>query len=72
MKQRQWKTTRQFVERPEAQRRWDQADQCLMSWTPSPVLSPKIEVAQTTQEKSDENSRGRPSLNPTPEPNANH
>jgi hypothetical protein len=72
MKQRQWKINRQFVERPDAQRRFDQAYQCLMSWTPGPTSSPKTEVAQTPQEESDENSRVRPSLHPASDPVANH
>jgi hypothetical protein len=72
MKQRQWKTTRQFVERPDAQRRFDQAYQCLMSWTPAPTPSPVTQVAQATQEESDENSRLRASLYPASGTNANH
>lgn len=72
MKQRQWKITRQFVEHPDAQRRWDQAYQCFMSWTPGSTLSPKTEVAQRAQEESDENSCVCPSLDSAPEPDANH
>ncbi len=72
MKQRQWKTTRQLVERPDAQRRWDQAYQCLMSWTPGPMPSPVAEGVQATQEESDENSRVRSRLHPAPGPDANH
>jgi hypothetical protein len=38
MKQRQWKTKRQLVERPDAKRRIDQAYQCLLptnqTWRP--------------------------------------
>jgi hypothetical protein len=72
MKQRQWKITRQFVERPDAGRRWDQAYQCLMSWTSSPTPTPTTELAQAPQEESDENCRVRSRLHPTPEPDANH
>jgi len=71
MKQRQWKTTRQLVERPDAQRRWDQAYQYLLSWTRGPTPSPTTELAQATQEESDENSRLRPSLHPASDPDAN-
>ncbi len=72
MKHRQWKITRQFLERPDAQRRWDQAYQCLMSWTPGPTPSTIAEEAQATQEESDENSRLRPRLHPASDPDANH
>ncbi len=72
MKHRQWKSTRQFLERPDAQRRWDQAYQCLMSWTLCPTPSPVAEVAQAAQEESDENSRLRSRLDPAPDPDANH
>jgi hypothetical protein len=72
MKQRQWKTTRQFLERPDAQRRWDQAYQSLMNWTLAPTPSPVAEGAQATQEESDENSRLRSRLDPAPDPDANH
>jgi hypothetical protein len=72
MKQHQWKITRQFVERPEAQRRFDQAYQYLMSWTPGPAPSTVIQIAQATQEVSDENSCLCPSLHPTSDTNANH
>jgi len=47
MKQRQWKTTRQLVERPDAQRRWDQAYQCLMNGTSAPT-SPTVAEASTS------------------------
>ncbi len=70
MKQRQWKTTRHLVERPDAQRRWDQAYQCLMSWTAGPTPATVIEKAQ--QEESDENSRLRSRLDPASDPDANH
>ena len=72
MKQRQWKTTRQFVARPDAQRRWDQAYQCLLSWTPGPKPSSEAQVAQVIQEKSDEDSRLRPRFHPASDPDANH
>jgi hypothetical protein len=64
MKCRQWKTKRQFVEHPDAQRRWDQAYQCLMNWTPCPT--------QARQEESDENSRLRSRIYPAPNTDANH
>src|SRR2546430_16688035 len=54
MKQRQWKTKRQVVERADAQRHWDQAYQCLMRWTscsPQPRLT---ELSETREERSDE------------------
>jgi hypothetical protein len=72
MKQRQWKTTRQLVERPDAQRRFDQVYQCLMSWTQEPRPSTVAEIAQAKQEESDENRRLRSSLYPTSGPDANH
>ena len=72
MKHRQWKSTRQFLERPDAQRRWDQAYQCLMSWTQGPTPSPVAEGAQVTQEESDEHSRLRSRLDPAPDADANH
>lgn len=72
MKQRQWKTTRYLVEQPDAQRRWDQAYQCLMSWTPGPTPSSVAKVVQAQQEESDENSRLRARLDPAPDPDANH
>ena len=72
MKQRQWKTIRQFLERPHAQRRWDQAYQALMNWTLAPTSSSVVEGAQPSQEESDENSRLRPSFHPEPDPDANH
>ncbi len=72
MKQRQWKTTRQLVERPDAQRRWDQAYQCLLSWTPGPTRSTVTEKAQAQQEESDENRRLRSSLYPASGTDANH
>ena len=72
MKQRQWKTTRQFLERPDAQRRWDQAYQALLNWTRAPTLSSVVEGAQPSQEESDENSRLRPRFHPASDPDANH
>ena len=72
MKQRQWKTTRQLVERPDAQRRWDQAYQCLISWTPGLTPSTGIEKAQAKQEESDENSRLRSSFHPASGTDADH
>ena len=72
MKHRQWKIKRQLVERPDAQRRIDQAYQCLMSWTPGPKPSSEAQVAQAPQEESDENSRLRPSLHPASGTDANH
>ena len=72
MKQRQWKTTRQFVAYPDAQRRWDQAYQCLLSWTAGPTPSNVIEKAQAKQEESDEHSRLRSCLDPASDPDANH
>jgi hypothetical protein len=72
MKQRQWKTTRQLVECPDAQRRWDQAYQCLMYWSQVPLSSTTVKFVQAQQEESDENSCLRPSLHPTSGTNANH
>jgi hypothetical protein len=72
MKHRQWKTTRQLVERPDAQRRWDQAYQCLMSWTLGLTPSTLSEIAQAPQGEPDENSCLRPRLHPASEPDANH
>jgi hypothetical protein len=72
MKHRQWKTTRQFLERPDAQRRFDQAYQCLMSWTLGPTPSTVAEGAQATQEEPDENSRLRSRLHPASDTDANH
>jgi hypothetical protein len=72
MKQRQWKTTRQLVERPDAQHRFDQAYQCLMYWSQGPLSSPAVKFIQVTQEESDENSRLRPRLDPASGPDANH
>ena len=72
MKQRQWKTKRQLVARPDAQRRWDQAYQCLMSLTLGSPAPSEAQVAQTQQEESDENSRLRPSVHPASDPDANH
>ncbi len=72
MKQRQWKTTRQLVERPDAQRRFDQAYQCLLSWIPAPTSPTVIQVAHAKQEEPDENSRICPCLHPAPDTTANH
>ena len=72
MKHRQWKTTRQFLERPDAQRRFDQAYQCLMSWTLGPTPSTVAEGAQATQEEPDENSCLRSRLHPASDTDANH
>lgn len=72
MKQHQWKINRQFIERPDAQRRWDQAYQSLMSWTLCPTSSTITEKAQTKQEEPNENSRVRPSLYPASGSDANH
>ena len=72
MKHHQWKSTRQFLERPDAQRRIDQAYQCLMSWTQGPTPSHVAEGAQATQEESNEDSRVRPRLDPASDPDANH
>jgi hypothetical protein len=72
MKQRQWKIKRQLVARPDAQRRWDQAYQCLMSWTLGPKPSAEAQVVQTQPEESAENSRLRPRLHSAPDTDANH
>ncbi len=72
MKQRQWKTKRQFVARPDVQRRWDQAYQSLLHWIHAPTPSTVAQVAQAKQEKSDENSRLRPSLHSASSTDANH
>jgi hypothetical protein len=72
MKYRQWKTTRQLVERPDAQRRWDQAYQCLMRWTLGPTPSIVAEVAQAPQEESDANSHLCSCLHPASGTDANH
>jgi hypothetical protein len=72
MKHRQWKTTRQLVERPDAQRRGDQAYQALMNWTLTPTSSPVVEGAQAQQEESNENSRLRPGFHPASDTDANH
>ena len=72
MKQRQWKTTRHLVERPDAQRRFDQAYQCLMNWLPAPTSPIVAQVAQAPQEESDEKSRLHPSLHSTSGTDANH
>ena len=72
MKQRQWKTTRQLVAHPDAQRRIDQAYQYLLSWTSGPKLSSEVQRVQAPQEESDENSCLRPSFHPATDPDANH
>ncbi len=72
MKQRQWKITRQLVERPDAQRRFDQAYQCLMNWLPAPTSPTVAQVAQAPQEESNENRRLCPSLHPASGTDANH
>jgi hypothetical protein len=72
MKQRQWKTKRQLVERPDAQRRWDQAYQCLMHWSRDPLSSTTVKSVQVTQEELNEDSRLRPRLHPTSDPDADH
>lgn len=72
MKQRQWKTTHQLVERPDAPHRWDQAYQCLMYWSQGPLSSTTVKFVQATQEESDENSRLRPSVHPASSTDANH
>lgn len=72
MKQRQWKTTRQLVERPDAQRRWDQAYQCLMHWSQGPLSSTTVKFVQAQQEESDENSRLRSRIHPASGTDANH
>jgi hypothetical protein len=72
MKQRQWKITRRLLACPDAQRRWDQAYQCLMSLTLGPPAPSEAQVAQTPQEESDENRRLRPRFHPTSDPDANH
>jgi hypothetical protein len=72
MKQRQWKTTRQLVERPDAQRRWDQAYQYLMQWSQGPLSSTTVKSVQVTQEESNEDSRVRSRLHPASDPDANH
>ncbi len=70
MKHRQWKTKRQFLERPDAQHRWDQAYQSLLHWTQVPTTVSVIKFAQTQQEESDENSRICPSLHSATDTNA--
>ena len=72
MKHRQWKTTRQFLERPDAQRRWDQAYQFLVQWTSAPLSSPVPEGTQTNQEEFDEKSRVCSRLDPAAGTSANH
>jgi len=72
MKHRQWKTTRQFLERPDAQRRWDRAYQYLVQWTADPMSSPVPERVQIDQEEFNENSRLCSRLDPTPGPDANY
>jgi hypothetical protein len=72
MKQRQWKTKRQLVERPDAQRRWDQAYRCLMQWSQGQLSSTTVKFVQATQEESDENSRVRSRLHPASDPDANY
>jgi hypothetical protein len=72
MKHRQWRTNRRFLERADAQRRWDQAYQSLLNWTCCPAQSSVTEGAQTRQEESNEDSRVRPRLDPASDPDANH
>ena len=47
MKARQWKTNRQLIEHPDAQRRWDQAYQSLLHWTSTPTQPTVAEPRQT-------------------------
>ena len=68
----QWKTKRQFVECSDAQRRWDQAYQCLMSWTLCPTPPMMTEHTQARQEESDEKSRVRTRLHPAAGTPTNH
>ena len=72
MKQRQWKTIRLLVAHPDAQRRIDQAYQCLMSWTSGPKPSSEAQRIQVPQEESDENSCLRACIHPAPSTDANH
>jgi hypothetical protein len=51
MKQHRWKTKRQLVACPDAQRGFDQAYQCLLSWTRCLTSSAVTEKAQ--QEESE-------------------
>ncbi len=54
MRKRQWKPKRQFMDHPQAQRRWDQAFQCLLSLNkpplplPLPTLAQKLELEEVT------------------------
>lgn len=66
MKARQWKITRQLVPHPDAQRRWDQAYQSLLSWTSTPVQSAMTEPEQTNQEEAHADCRLRSGFHPKP------
>jgi hypothetical protein len=72
MKQRQWKTKRQLVERPDAQCRWDQAYQCLLRWTSCPAQLRPTESTEMREEKSDESDRLRTCINPAADANADY
>jgi len=72
MKQRQWKTNRQFVERSDAQHRWDQAYQSLLNWTHGPTPPPVAVLTQESQEGSDESRRLRSCIHPASGTNPHH
>lgn len=72
MRARQWKITRRTVPHPEAQRRWDQAYQSLLSWTSSPTQPLLAEPTHPRQEEADANCGVRPRFDPELKPGPNH
>lgn len=72
MRARQWKITRRTIRHPDAQRRWDQVYQSLLSWTSSPTQPPLAEPPHPSQEEADANRCVRPRLDPEPKPGPKH
>ena len=56
MRKRQWRLQRQFMAPPQAQRRWDQAFQCLLSLNklplPLPPIAQKLELEEVAHASS--------------------
>lgn len=86
MKHFEWKLTRQLVEKPAAQQRWDQVYQLLLDWSkpsvsttsllaltqPAPVETHKIHFTNGEEAPINESSRLCAGFKPSSGPNPNH
>lgn len=65
--ERKWKVQRSMIERPDGQRRWDCAYQCILRWAKEAVSEPDENLPLSTpQEEEDECRRLRSCLDSAP------